>query len=344
MSYHFKTALAATGLALTLGAPAHAQSTRVLVNCFFPPQHFVCTDVLGTWAQDVSAATEGRVQVAILPSNMAPPPEQLTSTRDGVFDAALQMNVFIANEVTGIQLGMLPFTGTADSRANSLALWSTYEEYFAEADEYEGVELLSVYVAPGADFYSLDGTPILSVQDLADKKMWAAAGLVAEELKDLGSPVVSGPAVQMTELIQRGVVDGFVGIPATDAQVFNVLPPAESITVTDRKISTPAFSFFINSDVWAEISPEDQEAIRALSGAAWAEKVGTIFTEVEAGVHEEIAGMMEVHEASPEFEQALIDAAQPYIDAWIEEASAKGIDGQAALDFYMAEIQRLTAE
>ncbi|MGZ9811614.1 hypothetical protein ACXN5S_14220 [Pseudoroseicyclus sp. H15] len=343
MSYQFKAALAATGLALTIGAPASAD-TRVLVNCFFPPQHFVCTDVLGGWAEDVNAATEGRVQVAILPSNMAPPPEQLNSTRDGVFDAALQMNVFIANEVTGIQLGMLPFTGTSDSRANSLALWNTYEQYFAEADEYDGVELLSVYVAPGADFYSLDSTPILSVQDLADKKMWAAAGLVAEELKDLGSPVVSGPAVQMTELIQRGVVDGFVGIPATDAKVFNVLPPAQSMTVTDRKISTPAFSFFINSDVWDTISPEDQQAIRDLSGAAWAETVGTIFTEVEMGVHEEIAGMMEVNQASPEFEQALIDAAQPYVDAWIEEANAKGIDGQGALDFYMAEIQRLSAE
>ncbi|WP_373355197.1 hypothetical protein [Pseudoroseicyclus sp. CXY001] len=342
MELKTKVTLAALGLT-ALAAPASAD-TRVLVNCFFPPQHFVCTDVLGTWARDVGEATEGRVDVAILPSSMAPPADQMTSTRDGVFDAALQMNVFIANEVTGIQLGMLPFTGTSDSRANSLALWNTYEQYLAEADEYQGVELLSVYVAPGADFYSLDGTPILSVEDLAAKKMWAAAGLVAEELKDLGSPVVSGPAVQMTELIQRGVVDGFVGIPATDAQVFNVLPPAQSITMTDRKISTPAFSFFINSEVWDTISPEDQEAIRALSGAAWAETVGTRFTEAEARVHEEIAGMMEVNEASPEFEAALIEAAQPYVDAWIEAASAKGIDAQAALDFYMAEIERLSAE
>ena len=248
-------AVALTG-AFTQAASAQ---TRILLNCFFPPQHFICQDVLGGWAKDVTDATESRVRVAILPQTMAPPPEQLISARAGVFDAAIQMNGFIENEVVGTQVSQLPFTGVSDGRANSLALWNTYEKYLSSNDEYDGVELLGLFVAPGADFYSLTDEPIRSLEDMKSMKMWATPGATAEILKQAGSAVVAGPAVQMTELIQRGVVDGFVGIPASDAMAFNVLPSAKSATVTRLKITTPTFSFFINDDAWAKIDPADQE-------------------------------------------------------------------------------------
>ena len=50
--------------------------------------------------------------------------------------------------------------------------------------------------------------------------------------KQNGGAVISGPAAQMTETIQRGVVDGFVGIPASTAVAFNAMPHAKSVTRT----------------------------------------------------------------------------------------------------------------
>lgn len=333
--------LGATALAAFSAGTANA-TTRVLLNCFFPPQHFICQEVLGGWARDVTAATEGRVRVAILPQSMAPPPEQLLSARAGVFDAAIQMNGFIANEVVGTQIALLPFTSVSDARATSVALWNTYEAHLAEAGEYRGVELLGLFVAPGADFYSLTATPILSLADMVARKMWAAPGPAAEILKDAGSPVVSSPAVQMTELIQRGVVDGFVGVPASDAAAFNVLPSARSVTRTEYKIYAPAFSLFMNAATWASIDPEDQAAIRALSGEAFAERAGSIWTRIETETLGRIGDAVTVHDASPEFEAELAQAAQVWIDRWLADAAAAGIDGQAALDFYRAEIARLS--
>ena len=331
-------AVALTG-AFTQAASAQ---TRILLNCFFPPQHFICQDVLGGWAKDVTDATESRVRVAILPQTMAPPPEQLISARAGVFDAAIQMNGFIENEVVGTQVSQLPFTGVSDGRANSLALWNTYEKYLSSNDEYDGVELLGLFVAPGADFYSLTDEPIRSLEDMKSMKMWATPGATAEILKQAGSAVVAGPAVQMTELIQRGVVDGFVGIPASDAMAFNVLPSAKSATVTRLKITTPTFSFFINDDAWAKIDPADQETIRALSGAAFAERAGSIWTGIEEKALAEREEKIEVIQAPEAFEAELTAAGQTWSDKWIEAANAEGIDGSAALDFYKSEVVRLS--
>lgn len=328
-------------LTAALAQTASAE-TRLLLNCFFPPQHFICQDVLGGWAKDVEEATESRVRVVILPQTMAPPPEQLLATRAGVFDAAIQMNGFIENEVVGTQVSQLPFTGVSDGRANSLALWNTYEKFLSAADEYDGVELLGLFVAPGADFYSLTDTPIRSLEDMTKMKMWATPGATAEILKQAGSPVVAGPAVQMTELIQRGVVDGFVGIPASDAVAFNVMPSARSATVTRLKIMTPTFSFFINDDTWAQIDPADQEKIRGISGAAFAERAGSVWTGIEKKALAEREQKIEVIEASDGFEAELAAAGQAWSDRWIETAGAEGIDGAAALDFYKSEVIRLS--
>lgn len=344
MNIVIRLACALAGAAAFTGAltaSANAES-RILLNCFFPPQHFVCQDILGGWAKDVAEVTESRVRVVILPQTMAPPPEQLISARAGVFDAAIQMNGFIENEVVGTQVSQLPFTGVSDGRANSLALWNTYEKYLSSVDEYEGVELLGLFVAPGADFYSLTDKPIRSLQDMTSMKMWATPGATAEILKQAGSPVVAGPAVQMTELIQRGVVDGFVGIPASDAVAFNVMPSARSATVTRLKIGTPTFSFFINDDTWAGIDPADQKKIREISGAAFAERAGSVWTGIEKKALAAREEKIEVIQAPGAFEAELTSAGKTWSDKWIEAADAKGIDGAAALEFYKSEVVRLS--
>jgi hypothetical protein len=41
--------------------------------------------------------------------------------------------------------------------------------------------------------------------------MWGLPGTTANLLKETGAPAVSGPAVQMLELISKGVVDGYAG-------------------------------------------------------------------------------------------------------------------------------------
>lgn len=335
----------AIGAALLAAATATAGSAdvRLTANCHAAPTHVICAQILPPWIEAVGEATEGRVRVRLLAKSMAPPPDQLASVRSGVFDIATQFNGFIAEEVVGPAVSLQPFTGTADARANSVALWRTWERFLAARDEYEGVHLLTLFAAAGADFYSMTDAPILSMADLT-RKMWGLPGVTAGILKDVGSAVVSGPAVQMTELIQRGVVDGFVGIPAADVFDLSLGGHARSVTRTTRKIFVPTFSLIVSDAAWAQIEPADQAAIMAVSGEALAEAAGSIWAATEDAALARVDATMQVHAASPEFEAALDAAAASYTARWVEAAGARGIDAAAALAFYKATVAELAAD
>ena len=322
--------------------PAAADTTRLLVNCIYPPQHFVCKDVLPAWGDAVEEATERRVRVSFPASNLAPGPEQMASIRSGIFDVGTQFTGFITNEVVGAQVAMLPFVSSSGGEANSVALWRTYERFLAGTDEYEGVTLLSLMAIPGSAFFSTTDEPITSLATATDRKMWAPPGATSDILKEAGAGVVSGPAIQMTEIVQRGVVDGFVGISIAAARGFGVLSYATSITRTDPAIFTGSFSLLVNDAKWAEISADDQAAIMAVSGESFASLWGKGWDAEEKAARDGIPDETEIIEASDGFTAELSALAKPYIDDWIASAAAKGFDGQAALDFYREQIVELS--
>ena len=338
-----KSAFVAALALTTLAAGAARADTRIVLNCFFPPQHFICTDILKPWGKDVEAATEGRVRVTMPAKSMAPPPDQLASVKGGIFDAALQFNSFIKGEAFAAQLAELPFVNGADPVANSVALWRSWDQHLKNDRDYADVQLLSMFVSPGVDFYSISNKPINSVADMRAMKMWGLAGTVAEILKSLDVPLVSGPAVQMTELIQRGVVDGFVGIAPANTRAINVLPYIRSATRTKDKIYAPAFSFVINKDTWAAISEADRAAIMALSGEAMARRSGEAWRGEEESVKADFA-KVEMIDATPAFEAELHAAGEPVTQRWLAEAEKRGLPGQAALDFYKQTVAELTGK
>lgn len=331
---------AATVVALATSASAEV---RVLLNCFTPPAHVWC-DSVKDWRDRVEEVTEGRVKVVIPPKSMAPPPEQINSVRSGLFDAAFQFNGFMAQEVAGPMVAMNPFTGSDKSAVNSVALWRTYQEFFGDIDEFEGVELLALLVNPGANFYSMSDKPILSMDDALNRKMWALPGATSGILKEKGGSVVSGPAAQMTEIIQRGVVDGFVGIPPETAIAFNVMPYAKSVTRTPRSVFTATFSFFINDKKWAEISPEDQELIRSVSGEEFARRVGGIFDSRNAKGMEVEESSLAIHQASDAFYADLQEAGQPFASKWVGQINGMGVDGAAMLARYQELVDELSSQ
>src|SRR5687768_10167747 len=68
-------------VAAFITAPAiEAQGeTRLLINCFAPPQHVMCRDILPAWKESVEKATAKRVTIEFPAKSMAPPPAQWES-------------------------------------------------------------------------------------------------------------------------------------------------------------------------------------------------------------------------------------------------------------------------
>jgi len=336
-------AFASAVLAAIISLPGHAHAkTRILTNCFWPPQHYMCTQVLPTWGKWVKEATDGRVTVQIPPKSLASPPEQWGSVEKGIADAAVQFNGFVANRVTGPLVAMNPFVASADAPAMSQALWETYQKYFP--NEYEGVHALSMWVITPAEVYSQNDTPINSVADLKSRKIWALPGTVANLMKKVGVGVVAGPAVQANEVISRGVVDGHIGLSPVSIAAFQLGPYTKSMTQFKTRIYSTSFSFVMNEKKWDEISPEDQAAITSVSGDKFARMAAQFWVDGDKAAIKRFNDEwgITVHDADPAFEAELTEASKFLTAGWIKRATDKGIDGQGAYDFYVSRVRELS--
>ena len=333
----------ALALSTAFAAPAFA-AERVIFNCFFPAKHYVCTVMLPELKNRIETATEGRVKVNVPPKSLAAPPDQYDGVVGGVMDGALQFNAFIANQVPGIQFSMLPFVSGASSEVAGPALWETYQKFFADKDEYGDAVLITLYASSGNEIFSLNDTPIQTVEDIGNRKMWGLPGVVANTLKGTGSSVVAGPAVQMLEIISKGVVDGYAGVPWGSVAAFKLGDYTTSATELDNKLFQPTFSFLISRAKWDKFSAEDQAAIMDVMGADFAAFAGKVQDDANNKARAALTeGGIEVIEGSSELEAGLRELGQPMVDAWIAKAGEMGVDGQEVIDFYLARIAARSA-
>lgn len=330
------TRLSLAGVVALAGlAPSAASAQTIVYNCFFPPQHYTCRTMLRGWSDRIEKATSGRVKFNIPPKTLAAPPDQYDGVVNGVMDGAIQFNQFISNKVTGIQVGQLPFIGTESAESGSIALWRTYQKFFAGKNEYGPVQLLAVYATNGAEFWSMTDQPIRTIEDIKSRKMWALPGVTANIIKETGSAVVAGPAVQMLEIISKGVVDGYVGVPFSSLISFKLMDYTRSATLFDNKIFTPTFSFFVHEKKWNEISAADRAAIVGLSG----EKISRYFGQVQDGVQEKAKAAVlkhgiKTHPGDAATLARLEAIGQPMIEAWLKKVAAMGVDGKAVIAYY----------
>lgn len=338
-------AIFVAGAVTASAAPRASAETNILTNCLWAPQHFMCHDVMPEWAKWVEEATEGRVVISFPANRIGGPPEQLDSVQNGVVDAAVQFNGFLMNRVVGPVVGMLPFTAIDSTEAMAAAIWRTHEKFFAEKNELESVKILSIFMGAGGVMFSLTDDPIVTLEDLQNRKIWGVAGMVANVLKAVDSPVVAGPAVQVQEIISRGVVDGYVGLPVGAAQQFKVLSYAKSITLLERRNVAPSFLLVVSQSKWAEISPEDQAAIEEVSGEVFGRLAGRLWDEdekkgIEIAKQENIPFVKGDDGLLP----AMIEATNPIITDWVSRANELGVDGEAALKFYQETAAEVAAE
>jgi TRAP-type C4-dicarboxylate transport system substrate-binding protein len=165
--------------------------------------------------------------------------------------------------------------------------------------------------------------------------MWALPGTTANLIKETGAPVVAGPAVQMLEIVSKGVVDGYTGIGVSAAQEFKLVSYTKSATIFKAKIFQPSFSFFIGEKKWAKIAAADQAAIKQALGEDFARFAGALQDSKDKANQAKFFGAGVKRIDGSDAELAKLKAlGQPTVDAWIKRVGGMGVDGKAALAYY----------
>ena len=330
-------ALAST-LSLAAGA-AWSQDVVIRYAQWLPPTYFLNERVWVPYFEEIERVTEGRVVVEQSAGPLGPPPRNYQMVLDGVADMSWAPHGFTPGAFPLSEIAELPFQ-SSDAVTTSLAYWRVFKETLEPAGMHPGVVTLAVHTHPPGQMFN-NQREITSGDDFDGLKIRTTNSAVSEALTRLGATPVGMPVTEMRDALEKGIVDG---VSLTDEAIysFRVNEFLKYELAVPGGLYNTSFFIVMNPAKWAEISPEDQEAIMAISGEALITKMTTAWQEEQdASVQRVIDDGITITEAEGPLLAYIEDKLEGVDEAWVERANNEGIDGAAALAAFRSYIAEL---
>ena len=337
MQIHF-----AAAFALTLAA-APALAETLTVSSWVPPTHFVHTDFLVPFAEQVAEATEGRVTISILPAALGAPAQHWELARNGIADITWGNFTYEPERFVPMWFAEFPGAGT-DAEAQSRALWRTYETYLADHPAFAGVKILGVGLFGGGQLHH-GKRPVTTPADIANQTFRMGGPIQERLLGALGAVPVAAPATRAYEMLESGVIDGSLH-PVESVVNFRLEGVLTQHTIFPRGFFDATFFVGMNESRWNRLSEADRTAIEAITGEALSAAWGRNFDILSPQAADRLEAEGNVfHTPSAELVAAVDAIADEMIADWIIAARDAGVeDPQAMLAFYRDTYAALAAE
>ena len=322
-------AMTAAALALAAGQAA-AQEVTLKLHQFLPAQANVPKLVLDVWADNVEAASEGRIKVDRYPSMQlgGTPPELIDQAIDGVADVVWAVVGFTPGRFPSTEVFELPFM-MEDARAASYAYWTLFEEEMQE--EFEAAKILATWVHGPGMFHTAD--PVEAPADLEGMKIRGGSRMVTEMLDLAGAEPIGMPVTQIPEALSKGVLDGTT-IPW---EVTTSLKVPELVGY-HTEFEGPAlyvltFVLAMNKDTYESLPDDLKAVIDEQSGQALSIFAGGTQADADGPARQiAVDAGNEIITISEADAQEWRDLVEPIYQTWIADMEAQGKDGQALID------------
>jgi TRAP-type C4-dicarboxylate transport system substrate-binding protein len=322
--------------------PARAD-VSLTMNVVMPRASSFFVGVYQPWKEAVERESHGRIKIDMPAASLAPLPRQWEMVTSGIADVALTPNDYIRERVKLPFLAEIPFIAP-NSVAASVAIWRTQEKFFAPAHEYKGVKLLGLWVNGGNTLQTMK-RPVTKLADFQGLKLWVATPNMKTAVEAFGAtPVTAQAANSMFEYMSGGIVDGAVTGKGSLIS-FQLARYTKEMTLFAGQLGYNAFTFFMNEKKYQSLSPEDRAVIDRVSYENLARFAAQGFVDqdnlADAAIKE---NDIHVHQASAEFMAELKPKVAFFKDNWFAAAKERGIDAQAAYDYYVKTAQDVAAE
>lgn len=315
---------------VALPAPAAEYAFEAPVPSIHPANQ----TVILPWARDIERQTSGRVKLRFPEWDAAPSHQMYDLVRRGYADGGYHSVRALARYAPLAQIVTLPLINRS-AEAAAVALWRTQTTKFAEAAQYDGVQLLGFFCGPGSDLVSFR-EPITSIEALQRLRFASATPGSTAALSWLGVSVGAISQGRLHELPATESFDALAGVSVGGLVHARLTQSVRSVTVVPGKVSMPAFVVFLNAETWRKMPERDRAVVRAASGENLARRSRAWDRSDEEFARRLPAGK-QIAAAPPAFVNQLTRAWQPLYDEWIAEANRLGVDGKAALAFYAAQ-------
>ncbi|WP_099865534.1 TRAP transporter substrate-binding protein [Pararhizobium haloflavum] len=258
MTNNLKTLLIASTAFVALGAAAHAQEYSFQFQSSDPSGN-PNFELQQTWAEAVSEATDGQVEIELLPVGAV---VEHNETQDAVAAGILDGHITDTSYFSGKD----PAFGLI---ANPVGAWSDPQQMFDFMENGGGKELMNEILEPyglhfiGATTPGLEAfvsaVPIDTVADLEGVKVRAPEGLVQQVFAAAGAAPVNLPSSEVFTSIDKGVIE------AADNTVFSTNQAAGLHDVAPHPVypgfhSMPLVEISMNKQQWDELPDDIKQA------------------------------------------------------------------------------------
>jgi len=325
---------------LTESKPANAE-TKLIFNNFAPARSSPARGFVFPFQKKLAAISGGEMSVMIPPASLAPPKRQWEMVSKGVADIAFSNTSFLRNRLKLPQISRVPFSTFSASSA-TMALMKTHKKYFAAANEYKGMKLVGLWVYPAYQFHSAKHE-IQKVNDLKGMKLHVVPGPTKEIAVILGATIVTGPTVKIFELISGKTVDGAL-IPNLAVLPFKYARYLNSVTNIPGGLGANSMAAFMNKKIWDGLSQKHKGFVEQAASFSQS-TIGKVLDKSDKRSGKELAKhKVKVHTASHQFTGQLKKMLQPLKGKWLKAANSRGVDGNAAYDYYIKTGQEAAAK
>lgn len=261
------TFAAIAALATSWSTVSFAETLRV--SSFLPPNH-TFNRAIAAWGEELSAATNGELQVEIFPAGqLGPPPRQFDLVRSDGADIAVILHGATPGRFPMTELAGLPLTHPSaglDSAITSRRLTELAPEYLAA--EHEGTHILWMAVTPPLKIHFTTADPSV-LSNINGLRIRYAGTVWQQIIEAMGASPVPVPPAESADAMSRGIVDG-ASFPFEATQAFDLAPVTKYSM--EPGLASATFALVMGDAAYDRLTPEQQALIDSTTGpdrAAW---------------------------------------------------------------------------
>lgn len=327
-----------TAVAVITGTSALAQEMTLIMHHFLPPVANAHKVMLEPWADKIEADSNGRIAVEIAPAMAmgGRPNELYGQVRDGTADIVWTLLGYTPGVFPRSEVFELPLVHAGSATDTTIALNASLDLL---AEDFEDVHVLFLHSHDGNLIHSAT-EPVRSFEDAAGLKLRTPGRTGAWVIEGMGAEPVGLPVPALPEAMSKGVVDGALTtyeiVPALNLQELDRF--TTELPNGDR-FGTAVFMVAMNKDVYEDLPDDLRAVIDANSRENVAAEIGAMWEGFEQSGIDALQSAGVENIVLPEEEAAKFRAAnEQVVQRWIEEVSAKGIDGAELVEAARAAI------
>ena len=322
-------------------AGAIAQEVVLKVHHFLPPQATIQAKFFNPWCEKINKESNGRLKCQIYPAMQlgGTPPQLFDQARDGVADIVWTIPTYQAGRFIKSEVFELPFMAKS-AETGSPALWEYVQKN--SLDEFKGTKLIATHLHDGSLLHFAN-KHVTNLDELKGLKVRAPTRIGTKFLTSIGATPVQMPVPQVPESVSKGVIDGAM-VP------WEIVPTIKLHEIAKYhldnapnapKMSNSIFVVAMNQAKYDGLPPDLKKVIDANSGIETSKMIGVAFdatTEPAKKLAREAGGTLDTLSQS-EYDKWQ-KATEVVAKDWIQEAGAKGANGQQLLDDAKALIKK----